>query len=280
MEFLDRTQCERRPGGLTLLVNKRVKHEDFLAQLARPEGLFALEEIALDHEGKNRWGHGRLRAGLVEIDVHLKEFLPKSALDTVLSAGRASRAEKAFRAGIEMLRRGLPTPEPLAAVTRRRLGWVRRAWLVTELRTGLVPVRDLSDHPGRHASVLAVWPWPAILDALGRLLRRLTDAAVIHRDLSLRNVLVESPGSQPPAEPPLWIIDLNRVLTLAPGAIPLARAAANFERLRLAPEDFERVLAAHFPDPGEFAAHAGAFRAARRRHRLYKRIKKLPRGAR
>jgi hypothetical protein len=277
MEFLDREQMHRRPGGVEIRLNKKFNHEDMVRVLSQPWRFWDREEIVLDRESKNRVGHGRLKMGLSEASFFLKEFLPKSRVDTLVSLRRPSRAERSFHAGLEMRLRGLPTPEPFAALTVRRAGWVRGHWLLTELLPPMPSVRELGDHPDRHEDVLSIWPWESVLCALGRLLRRMSDAHVCHRDLSLRNILVEKPGENPPEEPRLWVIDLHRALTLDAARWRLSDGATNFKRLRLSPEDFQRVLRAHFPDEAEFEAHRASFERARERHRTYKRLKKLPR---
>jgi hypothetical protein len=277
MEFTERYQRHRRPGGVHLLVHKRIAHPEFLDLLAEPRRIWEQEQVVTLHRGKNRFGHGPLRVGLERSEMFIKEFYAKSALDAALSPLRPSRAERSFTAGLEMVRRDLPTPEPLAAVTLRRAGWVRGCWLLTEWLPQTVSLRSLSDHPDRHTEVLQVWPWERILEALGRLLRAMSDACVCHRDLSLRNILLDLSAPNPSQPPGLWIIDLNRALTLQRDQWSMATASRNIERLRLAPDDLECVLRAHFPDSREFEAHADLFRRARSRHRLYKRIKKLPR---
>ncbi|MBN1475240.1 hypothetical protein JXA47_00655 [Candidatus Sumerlaeota bacterium] len=275
---MERHQRHRRPGGVEILIHKRIAHPELLDLLADPRRIWEREEVVTLHRGKNRFGHGPLRVGLDRVEMFIKEFCPKSPLDTALSLFRPSRATRSFVAGLEMIRRGLPTPEPLAAITRRRARWVRGCWLLTEWLPKTVSLRSLSDHPERHADVLQVWPWERILETLGGLLRAMDDARVCHRDLSLRNVLLDLSALSSARSPQLWIIDLNRVLTLERDQWSMAMASRNIERLRLIPEDLEHVLRAHFPDPREFEAHADRFRRARWRHRLYKRLKKLPRG--
>jgi hypothetical protein len=277
VEFLARHQIHRRPRGVEILVNKRVAHEDFLATLERPFALWDGGGIAIDREGKNRLGHGPMRVGLATVEVFLKEFLPKSAFDSALSIFKPSRAAASFLAGLELRRRDLLTPEPLAAVTVRRAGSVRRSWLMTEWLGAVPSLREVMDRPERHGTLLGIWPWERLLEALGRLLRAMHDAHVVHRDLSLRNVLVEPPGESPPREPRLWLIDLNRALALDADHWSPRRSAVNFQRLRLSGEDFDRVLRAHFPDPPEYDANRELFERMRERHVAYKRLKKIPR---
>ncbi len=277
MEFLDRHRAIRRPGGIEILLNKRVAHDDLVALLAEPRRLWEREGITVDHDGKNRLGHGCLGLGFAETEVFLKEFGRKSSVDTLLSLGRPSRAAKSFHAGLEMRRRDLPTPEPLAAITARRAGWVRGDWLITDWLPGTTTLREVLDHPDRHRAVLDIWPWELLLEDVGRLLRRMSDARVLHRDLSLRNILVETPGETPPERPRLWIIDLNRVLTLEARQWSIGLAARNAQRFRLSAEEFDHVLRGHFPDPAERESHRATFEAAWRCHRRYKDLKKLPR---
>jgi 3-deoxy-D-manno-octulosonic acid kinase len=77
-------------------------------------------------------------------------------------------------------RRGLPVPDPVAAVVERKLGVAYRGRLVTREISDSQPILDfLSGHPGTD-----------VVPLLARRLRELHDAGLWHPDLNLGNILV------------------------------------------------------------------------------------------
>jgi hypothetical protein len=278
MEFLKPHETLTPHPGVTVLVHKTFAHAEALAWLSRPERLWERPGLEITHDGKNRIGHGEIQIGFTRREVFVKEFLRKGAFDDFISVWRESRAAKAFLEGCEIEQRDIPTPTPLAAVTVRA-GWgISRSWIITDWLGDLPTLRDVMDKPILHRDVLEFWPWETILKALGHLLRLMEEKRVSHRDLSLRNILIERPGATPPAEPHLWLIDLNRTLTLSAEQWDLADAAVNYKRLRLSDEDLDQVIAAHLAEDPDAERKAPAFRAARGRHVAYKRLKKVGRG--
>ena len=93
--------------------------------------------------------------------------------------GRRRRPFAEFWALAEARRRGLPVPEPLAAVVERGR-WTYRGVLVTAEVPGAVPLPEF----------LAAGAAPDAAAALGRRLREIHDAGLLHPDLHLGNVLV------------------------------------------------------------------------------------------
>ena len=115
------------------------------------------------------------------------------------------KAVRSYEVARELVRRGLPTPEPLGVVLKRE-----ESWFVARRVDGALEVRAWFMHRDDPAGV----PQPAlaysfedIVRALGRLARRLHEAGVFYRDFTDGNVLVTA-GS---AGPDLWLVDLNRV---------------------------------------------------------------------
>jgi 3-deoxy-D-manno-octulosonic acid kinase len=121
---------------------------------------------------------------------------------------------------LERLRRvGAPVPEPLAAVqTRLRPGYA--ACLVTRRLRGVEPAAQRL-RKARSAEV------EAILESVGRAVRRLHDAGGRHADLNAWNVLV--PVAGPPR--PAWVVDLDRG-RFDPDGVPRRHRRRNLARLR------------------------------------------------
>lgn len=152
-------------------------------------------------------------------------------------------AELAVSAALRAV--GIATPEVHAAVV-----YLAGPWYRADLATAFVPdaadLATLTLGPAPWAPVDRLRAW----QAAGRLLATLFATGAVHRDLNLRNVLVNRAGSA-------WLLDLDRCTP--PGrADPAARARmlARFHRsrlklesqarLRVAPaelESFERELA-------------------------------------
>lgn len=110
----------------------------------------------------------------------VKCFPPRSSWQRFWS--RATKAAKAYANAAELLRRGLGTPEPLAAVEADDgRSWFACAWIpgcrsVWELHVARLPDAD------RHC------------EALGAFIGRLHQAGCDHRDLTPGNVLLRPQG--------------------------------------------------------------------------------------
>ncbi|HXY70431.1 MAG TPA: lipopolysaccharide kinase InaA family protein [Gemmatimonadales bacterium] len=95
---------------------------------------------------------------------------------------------------------GVPTPALLAAV-RYRAGLGHRADVATEQVAGadLVELFYGAEPPAGAART-------AVLDVLGRLVRRLHDLGWVHPDLQLRNLVVSDPAARAPRA---WLLDVD-----------------------------------------------------------------------
>jgi hypothetical protein len=106
----------------------------------------------------------------------------------------------------ELLRAGIETPEPIALVESDRLDGP--SFFIARLLDDPCEVRQFFRHlnhepdPGRFPDVEPL----VFLEQLGRHARRLHDAGIVYRDLSMGNVLAISDG---PA-PELSVVDFNR----------------------------------------------------------------------
>jgi tRNA A-37 threonylcarbamoyl transferase component Bud32 len=126
-----------------------------------------------------------------------KRFRVKSPLVLLKNRLRSSSALRSWDYGHNLLDRGLPTARPLLALHRRRHRCPAEGYLLTER----VPdARELD-------AAIAAGPKRDWFDALGRLIRRMHEKQVAHRDLKAANILMS--GDDP------VLIDLVGV---APGA--------------------------------------------------------------
>ncbi len=154
-----------------------------------------------------------------------------------------TRAERSERIARHLLSHGIDTPEPLSVEVTST-----ESVLVVRKLEGAEQVRAFflrRDDPTRPAPSVAA-TFEEVVDALGRLARKLHDAGVFFRDFSDGNVLVTAGNP----EPRLWLVDLDRArIRKGPlGALnrlrDLSRPGLNRE------EDRRRLLEAYFaPGP-------------------------------
>lgn len=124
-----------------------------------------------------------------EIDgeiVYLKHFHSRSLIHRIARRLGASDARREMRLGLYLNGRGVPTPEPLARATVNGMAWLATGgiepatpadeWHEAKLEGGDAGRRDVQKAIG----------------ALARLVGRMHDAGVIHRDLHCGNVLVRT----------------------------------------------------------------------------------------
>ena len=147
-----------------------------------------------------------MRGGFVGRLLH-DRFLPPTRVARELTA--------AFRLRLG----GVPTPEVLAVGTYAAGGFFRRADVVTRFVEGSADLSavfgDMRNDAQRHP----------ILDAVAKLLLRLTATGAQHPDLNLKNVLITSSDDGYVAH----VLDVDRVHFHVPGDPLVARA--NIERL-------------------------------------------------
>jgi len=130
-----------------------------------------------------------------------------------------TRVARELTAAFRLRLGGVPTPEVLAVGTYPAGGFFRRADVVTRFVEGSADLSavfgDVRNDAQRHP----------ILDAVARLLSRLTATGAQHPDLNLKNVLITSGDDGYIAH----ILDVDRVHFHVPGDPLVARA--NIERL-------------------------------------------------
>ncbi|MEM6455261.1 MAG: lipopolysaccharide kinase InaA family protein, partial [Acidobacteriota bacterium] len=204
--------------------------EGALATRDRPADLVAVVRRLTQPDGADEtvhWGRNYLfRTGFDTADgrrlsVVVKQFRnqgPRARLDRL--RGRGCKATRSWRIACALDRAGVPTARPVMLVrSARRDGpsfFVSRdLGAVTELRAF-----TRAFNAGTIAGDFPHLDADALLAALGRAARRMHDAGIFHRDLSIGNVLLIGDLGQPdrprrPRAEDLAIIDLNRA-RLAP----------------------------------------------------------------
>lgn len=141
-----------------------------------------------------------------------------------------------LRLPLEAVRRGLPTPAPMALLLVEGPPAFYRAWLAVEELDG---AQDLIAHfaSGRHPSA-------AELAAVMGLLKRMHELGLEHADLHLGNLLLRRRGS---ARPEVFVIDLDRA-QLHGRPLSFRRSMKDLQRL-------ERSYVKRFGARGEVQEH-------------------------
>jgi tRNA A-37 threonylcarbamoyl transferase component Bud32 len=189
-----------------------------------------------------------------------KRFNRKKWLDPLLTLCRPSRAWRSWQAGQHLASRGIPTPQNLAFISRRRpfkkspLFWFlpHETYLITVKEENVV---DLGTYARK---VLPNLPSDArrarirsLTIALAELVRSLHDRSLSHRDLKAANILINCQSTDGPDR--LSVIDLVGVHLRHP--IPWNRRVQNLARLCISLDavpgrnrpDFLRFLRLYLP---------------------------------
>jgi hypothetical protein len=159
--------------------------------------------------------------------VLVKRFGSRSPLHRLLSPFTESKALRAFRMALEVQKIGLLTPQPLLALESRRIGLVGRCYSITAWLPEASSAREkFKSHsaPGGPES-------PEIknlLIVLARIIRKLHDAGILHRDLTLGNFLI--PRNAPDQ---VHLIDLSRAVQLK--RLPILFRLMDLARMNLGP---------------------------------------------
>jgi 3-deoxy-D-manno-octulosonic acid kinase len=122
-----------------------------------------------------------------------------------------------LRLSLEAARRGVATPAPVALLVARAGAGLVRAWLAVDEIAGASDLRSRLTSGRR--------PTAAELGAVLRVVRRMHDAGVEHRDLNLGNLLVAESD-----EPAAFVVDLDRG-RLHAGPLPFALRQRSLRRL-------------------------------------------------
>lgn len=168
----------------------------------------------------------RLPLNLPFSTVVIKRFGSRSPFHRLLSPFAKSKAIRAFRVAVAVEEAGVNTPQPLLAMEVRRFGFISQCYSITAWLQEASTARELlRSHPPESFRVTA------LLASLAQATRRLHDAGILHRDLSLGNFLITrlSPGE-------VYLIDLSRAIAFrstSGGGLPLLLRLVDLARMNL-----------------------------------------------
>jgi hypothetical protein len=202
-----------------------------LKALAEPYRL--MESGKVFHSGRNRLAAVALADSSGRTtEAVLKQFRPRG-VDRLKSLVFPSKALKAWRGAVWLLRRNIPTPRPLAFLERKIGGLTAEGYFLAEKLDNVQEVRHLFRS-------LAGEEMNKLLRALAVFLRNCHGPGILHKDLSDGNILAGADGG---GRYVFYLLDTNRVR--AKKKIGLLAAAGNLVRLGV-PRQYQRSFLSYY----------------------------------
>ena len=224
--------------------------EDLHGEVAadhRPADLRAALEGLVDpgrggdtlHWGRNYLYAAELRTPSGPVPVVVKQFRNQSLrarLSRRLKGGKAARSWRAAQAVVDA---GVPTPTPLLLIESEAPDGP--SFFVSEKITDFVEARYFfrALQEGRQRELFPQIEADMLIGTVGKTLRRLHDAGIWHRDVSVGNLLIV-PGDAPSSPPTVHLIDLNRAQLDRP--LTVSRRTRDLCRLRIFDRHLREVL--------------------------------------
>ena len=208
---------------------------ELLSRLENPNAWIESEDCrVLKHTPSTTVACGRLPdAGL---KFFIKRYNRKSIWERTKNLFRRSRSMKVWRSGFALELLGIPTPEPVCAIEKRRGPFLLESFILTEwVEEGI----GFDDFYRERCSPDAANPLSAqdrrsLEREIARLFRRLHAHGISHGDLKGRNVLLD-PHAPAPFDPRLVDLDAMRLRPV------------RFQRERI--NDLSRLLFSVYPLP-------------------------------
>jgi hypothetical protein len=200
-------------------INPDFKHPLLLEKLSACERLLQDLDGQVFTDRRNRVVLNRLSlSDDKSLDVVIKEFRPRS-LNNLKTIFFPSRAHKAWDGGVLLMRKGIPTPVPVAYLERKKIFPTKKSYYLTVMEQESEEIRHLFRR-------LNGEELERLLRVLARQLFFCHEQGILHRDLSDGNVLVmvNSEGNYM-----FSLIDTNRIRVKK--RIGIARRIKNLIRL-------------------------------------------------
>jgi hypothetical protein len=175
--------------------------EDQVYQLTDPGS--ARETL---HWGRNYLYTSEYRTADGPLEAVVKQFRNQGLRARLRRRSRGSRAESNWRTAIELVEAGIETPQPLMWIESKSAEGP--SFFISRRISDFFELRYLirAMKAGERAERFPQVDEAELFGALGRYLRRIHDAGIWHRDLSIGNVLV----SYQEGRPTFNVVDLNR----------------------------------------------------------------------
>jgi len=200
------------PGG-EAWAQEDVPHSFFQRFAANPESFLA---TSIRHWWKRGRGTNVGAIQLDELDPNqtqvVKKYIHPPIREFIASWGRDNAATRAWKNGLALRLRELPTPRPLMLVHRYKGVMLDSSYLLTER---VMPSATIAEYLSDEIAPLAANEKRRVLrgciERAASLLRRMHDRRVTHHDLKATNILATKTSDL--AHPDLWLIDLDGVQT-------------------------------------------------------------------
>ncbi len=160
------------------------------------------------------WGRNYLYRSVLDteegsVDVVVKQFRNLGTKKKAERRLKGSKAERSWQMALEFSKAGIPTAEPLLLVESKEPDGP--SFFITRHLGAQVEARYIfrAVNEGRLAEQFPAFDYDLFLESLGFALRRMHEAGLFHRDLSIGNVLVPE-GETSVGIDQITIIDLNR----------------------------------------------------------------------
>lgn len=210
------------------------------------------EKVCELSSGRDSVERMRVVAGEKSLDVVVKTFRRAPFFQRLFSFGRASKAQRAFRAAEILRQRGVGVPHAIALRERLVRGRLVESKLISEFVPGLSDLRRemirlLS--AGDDAPAIA-----HLLECVANSCRAFHESGIVHRDLGNQNIGLKKDAA---GEWQIYFMDLDRVRIFPAGTLTWRRRGRDLARLNLPSElrwSFCHMYCGFSPVPKEFRA--------------------------
>ena len=218
-----------------------------VAATHRPTDLSAAVERLVD-PGRGgdtlHWGRNYLYASELEtpagpLAVVVKQFRNQGLRSRLSRHLKGSKATRAWRAAQATVDAGVPTPAPVLLIESEASEGP--SFFVSEKIPEFIEARYYfrALQEGRHRQAFPKIEAEILIGSIGQTLRRLHDAGIWHRDVSVGNLLIV-PEDRASDLPTVYLIDLNRARLDRP--LTVGRRTRDLCRLRIFDPHLQEVL--------------------------------------
>jgi len=153
-----------------------------------------------DHEGTTIYeARNQLKTYCVEgLDMVVKSFKRPHFINRIAyTFFRPSKAKRSYEHALELLKRGIPTPEPIAYIEKKKIGFLDRSYYVCVFERDFSEIRQ---------EMLGLRGDKSFLKALATFIADVQNKGVLQQDLSPGNILSKTENGQ------LFfmLVDINR----------------------------------------------------------------------
>jgi tRNA A-37 threonylcarbamoyl transferase component Bud32 len=175
-----------------------------------PESLFQAEDSKIIKQGRTAQVICcRIQSEEQTFQAAYKRICRKNILKAITGLFQQNRALTAFRAGELFLKKGIPTPKPIAAIVPSNLSWKQKGYLAVEWLENSKQLDQLCQ------DILIISPQERkfilkkLANQLGNVIGRMHVERISHHDLKAANILIK----ETPQEMKCFLIDLDGVET-------------------------------------------------------------------